>query len=773
MTIQAHPKQHTAKTTTLVVERPQTYALLEARFQLVRYLIPDALRHRGNPTDFGRVHNTVRDQLDYPYRSFQHDKLDGAKNEKWAIYVLYPRGAQISELVLSWFRDEPLPRREIAFSDLPLHVLLKLLAFRFFRDDKTHRFVGQDKCYVYARPGGKDSNFHYCVEIELSGAPANTEGAPTQEFRVIPHARCFGKATPPFRPGWAFFGKRPVGSRFLFLHLKSEAVEQEPTVYSLVTLPGKRAQVKYHDLRDVNAGKGKIVFDFTQQFIANLKEVGIVAHLRGRTFTLAPLSKTANIEVQQLKEVGTYDNRLRRTHSLDDYVDLFQGMYPALRFVALEDMRRAPQGGVIVLLDATAEDFKEDGILFGQTDPYPVLYREHPNVPKHSINVNSNDPDALEGGDYLDYSLIQLPDKEYARNLAVVLSELYLKCAIIHGTAHFPLPFLPDELAFVRRGRFGGETITTALWFAEHQLHYADLGDPTQSGAFYELLEKWGVDWDEQYDKLLAERKRISEHGSVKDLPAFDIIVGRDLFVAIEDLAERILYEYDAIEQRHQEQYSIAYPINHFQLAPQYDRIQQERSTLLPLEQMVQQGLLDGSKKPTSKNAQQSQAFYRQLLEYDAFLGEVAVTHPVLSYQELTGGEWRERIARIFGSKTTSEGKYHRKLITGIYNDLGMFLSERAENVRLYQGIWYDDTNAFLVGSPTSMDLRGQARAHLVRRFHIMQGSSHFDKEQLLATMGVLFVRYKQYTVSPYYFHLIDLYVENVLRYVSSGEEDF
>jgi len=436
-------------------------------------------------------------------------------------------------------------------------------------------------------------------------------------------------------------------------------------------------------------------------------------------------------------------------------------------------MRCAPQGGVIVLLDAAAEDFKEDGILAGQADPYPVLYREYPNIPKHSINVNSNDPDALEGGDYLDYSLIQIQDNDFARNLAVVLNELYLKCAIIHGTVHFPLPFLPDELAFVRRGRFGGETITTALWFAEHQLHFADLGDPAQSGAFYELLEKWGVDWDEKYEKLLGERKRISEYGPIKDLPAFDIIVGRDLFVAIEDLAERILYDYDAIEQRHQEQYSITYPISRFQLAPQYDRIQQERSTLLPLEQMVQQGLLDGSKKPTSKNARQSQTFYKQLLKYDAFLEEVAVTHPVLSYQELTGGEWRERIARIFGSKTTSEGKYHRKLITGIYNDLGMFLSERGENVRLYQGIWYDDTNAFLVGSPSSMDLQGQARAHLVRRFQIMQGSSHFDKEQLLATMGVLFVRYKQFTVSPYYFHLIDLYVDNVSRYVSSEGEDF
>lgn len=102
-----------------------------------------------------------------------------------------------------------------------------------------------------------------------------------------------------------------------------------------------------------------------------------------------------------------------------------------------------------------------------------------------------------------------------------------------------------------------------------------------------------------------------------------------------------------------------------------------------------------------------------------------------------------------------------------------MFLSEKGQDVHLYRGIWHDDTNAFLVGLPTGMNMQGQQRAHLIRRFQIMQGTAHFDKEQLLSTMGVLFVRPKQYTVSPYYFHLIDLYVENVLRYTSSGAEDF
>jgi hypothetical protein len=194
----------------------------------------------------------------------------------------------------------------------------------------------------------------------------------------------------------------------------------------------------------------------------------------------------------------------------------------------------------------------------------------------------------------------------------------------------------------------------------------------------------------------------------------------------------------------------------------------------LTLDQLSQQGLLDGSREAKTIKAKNSLTFYNRLLEYDALLEEIGITHPSLSYRELTSGGWLERIAKIFGSKKSKdrkhrgkviEGKYHSKLITGIYQDLDKFLSQKGKDVHLYQGIWYDDTNAFIVGSPTSMNIEGQERAHPIRRFQIIQGKDHFDKHRLLLTMGVQFVRYKQYTISPYYFHLIDLYVENVLRY--------
>jgi hypothetical protein len=194
MTTQIQTKQQTVPTTTLVVERPANYTLLEEKFRLVRYVIPDTLLYRKNPTDFGRVHNTLRKDINYPYKSFTYDRFEGPR--KWAVYVLYPREAKISELTFPWFNNTPLTWQEVAFSQVLLHLLVKLLQIRLFRGDETNRFIGHDKCYVYARAGSDD--FHYCVEFEVKGARTNIGEPPTQEFRITPHAKRFGKIDPLF-----------------------------------------------------------------------------------------------------------------------------------------------------------------------------------------------------------------------------------------------------------------------------------------------------------------------------------------------------------------------------------------------------------------------------------------------------------------------------------------------------------------------------------------------------------------------------------------------
>lgn len=769
-------KERTFSTTTIVIDPITDYSLLENNFRLIRYLIPGNLKfsYKKNLSIlFGRIYNAFRDQVGAPYRSYTFDKLDGENNIQWAFYVMYPRQDEIASVSLPWYQNEPLQRREIRFQDLPRHVLIKLLQIRFCHGNQTGRFVGQDKCYVYADSDFK-KDIHVCAEIEIKGASTNREGPYEQEFRVIAHARRFVKAASPYGNADALFAKHSISNKLFFSHLKQSALQKEANVYRRFTSDKSRAHLMYHNTKRIDAGRGKIVHDFIPAFLEDLAVLGIAGHIRKRTFRPASPPDTALLPTENLHTVGVFDNRLDKTHLLSDYVDLFNIINSTVQFIPLSDLSLAPRGGAFVLLDARAEDFKEDGILYGQyTDPYPPLYKAYRSIPKQSLNVNPNDIDALAGGKYLDYPLLKSHDKNLIRNLDVGLNELYLKCSILRGQETYALPYLPDQMAFVRRRIYDGTKYTVALCIENHQQHFIHLESPEEKSAFYALLKRWGVDWLDKHKQLLIERNKfkdtITETG--RELSSFDIIVGPDLFVAIEDLQETVLYEYEEILRRKNEQ-TIRYPINDFLLTPSYDQLREKRSSLVPLEA----DWLTGKRFPKTKTAQKALAFYHQLLKYDDFLKkEVAITHPVLSFKELTESEeWVERIAKIFGSEKASskiirgkliEGKYHCRLIIGIYQDLDKFLSEKGQEVHLYQGIWYDETNAFTVGSPTGMNIEGQDKANPIRRFQILQGADHFNKEQVLSTMGVKFVRFNQYTVSPYYFHLIDVYVESILRH--------
>lgn len=756
-------KTHTVRTTTVVMEQPQDYRSLDARFRLVRYVLPDTLRRPNNPTNYGQMQNALRDQIDAPYKSFKYDRLNGPL--QWAVYVLFPPDGPLPDVVLPWLSAIPLPKQQITFAVVPLHLLLKLLHIAFFRGTGVERFIGEDKCYVYAKSGTKD--FHTCAEINIEGAPSNEEGDRTQEFRISAHAHCFAKVLQPRIGVRTYFGKRPVGNRFYFVHLRSQAIPHESTLYEIVTFRGKKTLLKYHDSHHLDASSGKIVANFIEQFLMYLTPLGITGQAKQRTFSPAPapLSEQTVLPLQRLEIVGVYDNRLRREQPVEVYVDLLNGMRPDVTFVAIGTMLDAPGCGVLVLLDGTQEDFAEDNILAGIEDPYPPLYAKYPDVPKQSINVNPNDDEELEGGDYLDYPLVKPEDALFALKLDVALSELYLKCTIRYGLTPFPLPLLEDQRAYVRRRNYDGTKYTIALWHDHEQMSFADLGDPAQSTPFFAMLETWGVTWDTQYDQLLAEHHRLNPDGTMNnDLPQFEIIVGPDLFVAIDNLNERPLYDYQEIARRHT-QHITPLPIDDLRLLPYYDQV--KGSAMLTLATLKQRGLLTGD-RPTEKQVeQQSRTFYRQLEAYDALLDEVAQVHPQISYDELTSGEWLERIARIFGSKPNKKGEYQRNLIASLYKHREMFLSEKGHDVQMYQGIWHDQSGAFVVGSPFGMDIHGQQRAHLIRRFQVLQGSTHFDPDLLLRAAGVFFVRPRQFTVVPYYFHLIDVYAENTLRYLA------
>jgi hypothetical protein len=152
-----------------------------------------------------------------------------------------------------------------------------------------------------------------------------------------------------------------------------------------------------------------------------------------------------------------------------------------------------------------------------------------------------------------------------------------------------------------------------------------------------------------------------------------------------------------------------------------------------------------------------------QLQTFDEFLDDLALNRTEISYNELTSGENWQTIIEIFEFKPNKKGQYTRTNFKKYYQSLGMFLSDKKKDVQYHSGIWYDAENCFMVGSPQSLQ-DTQARAHLIRKFDVYKGEEYFHITTFLETIGVRFVRYRQYTVYPYFFHLIDLYVETKLR---------
>ncbi|MGO8948126.1 MAG: hypothetical protein ACLQUY_10780 [Ktedonobacterales bacterium] len=103
---------------------------------------------------------------------------------------------------------------------------------------------------------------------------------------------------------------------------------------------------------------------------------------------------------------------------------------------------------------------------------------------------------------------------------------------------------------------------------------------------------------------------------------------------------------------------------------------------------------------------QRSRSFYMLLCAFDQLLDEIALTHPTISFDELTDGAWMADIARIFSGTQDlqevgdAEGahKVQRKRLLAQYRKLHRFLGDRADDVQLSQGIWHDASGAFVVG---------------------------------------------------------------------------
>lgn len=297
-------------------------------------------------------------------------------------------------------------------------------------------------------------------------------------------------------------------------------------------------------------------------------------------------------------------------------------------------------------------------------------------------------------------------------------------------------------------------------------MKFLDLRDPQEKRFFYDLADDRSIDWDDALETLATQKFKKSPD----ELKYFAVIIKDGIAVEIEDINERVLYDYGEIENR-QFEADEERPIDHFRLTEHYDEI--KNSDMYSLAEM------EAGNVRSSARLERSKALLRKFQEYDEFLDELFQTQSEISYNDLVSGDSLERIGKIFQlplrkfeQDSEVRVKYNHAHFKQYFQRRNMFLSPKSKDVILYQGIWYDDENCYMVGNPEGMNQK-QDKGNVIRRFNIVAGDSQLlDVGVLLDTMAVKFVRAKRYTVYPYFFHLIDLFVSEMLQLSDKAEEE-
>ncbi|MBM7845934.1 hypothetical protein [Herpetosiphon giganteus] len=766
------------RTTTLCIDTPIDFHMLQQKFRLVKYAVPADFRFMKNKYKFERFHTTLKDQLPEPYHFFSYDRPTPS------IYALYPLESTPHTITVPFLSKDPLPWSEGQWSNLPIHLVIKLLQASYFKSVRSAAFVSQNKYYIQAKP---EKNAIICLEIEIKGDrknPERVEGV-CQEFKIIGHAtRFLPIKKEDIKVDWPslfpyFCKMSPKDGQSFFRRLTPAEISSfEGVIYRIYHSRSSPASLNFHEQDQPEYTRGYLLYTFIDSFTAYLATYGISATPKVRTFKKYSVkSKHTVLPKHAFGTILIFDNRLNQeTIPTTAYQTLLQDTYPDYTFHRTTSMPQDEILPVLILQDYEAEDFELAGRLEAYEDPYKHLYQHYSHIPKQSININPQNPvDTNSATDYLNYGMLNLKDKKrrYDLRFDVCLNQLYLKNLVVHQKSPssrlpgFPEPMqrqitmfdmdtnMMPSVAFIRKKTYDGTSFHTLLFLKGSTLNFVDLRDPVARQHLYALLDDYELDWDEDIIEPF-NKKQWKPDREEEDIKRYDFILAPQVIIELEDIEEQVLYDYPTIIQR-QEAFNMPMAIESFKLPIDPRPLTQSQQVFDDDIDEIE----DTDSLPTVQEQHQ---------QYNRFLDELAQSRMSVSLNELTSEPLMHTIAQIFNILPDDRGKYNRKKFIDRYRHQGHFLSAKGVDVQSSQGIWFDDEQCFMVGSPTGLQ-DVQVRAQRIRKFDIYQNARHIEIKQFLEMMAVKFVRHKQYTAYPYFFHLIDLYVEAILKYGRVGEE--
>ena len=699
-------KKH--KTTSFTIDvKNSSFNKLKDRFVIYRYTLPAYLNFRKK--HFGLLHNWAKSNIDDPYYLHFPTKK---------IYVLFKKNAEPKKLC---YGDYTLPIG--VFDDFEkeslIHVWLKVLLAEYMRSKGL--FISNDSFYINSELS-KDKSWATVLEINLKHDYKNNEAV---IFNLVDKATRLKQVD---IEDYEQYHKHsiPYGLTFknttaVFKQLKKKEINYYSRDIFVKPKPIKgnsfKTAINFHSIKneaDHKKSRSFLINNFLPQFLDFLYQHDIsVSQKELNLERVDKKYKTETLRNHNIK-ISLIDGRKNKSVPLDKALKLSEILDNDIHVEEKKIDKVATNESILFVMDYSKEDFEK--LFPSEKDPYLKLKESESfkDIPKQGICVNElsfKDKNSLDAEDYLSY--YGLTDKELKRNLSVCLNQLILKSILLSGDySRLPQTELLDHKLFIYKGK--------ALFLAQGTLKMKNINSA-------EELEQLASEVTSRSDILdiLINIHRYHNPFLQKDLePNFDryrLIIAKDSVIELTDYPERFLYDDDEIKARVDSSYRKR-PISEFKA--------NESSDLA--------------------------------IEYNEYIDN-NVEELSLSYNE-----FKKKYGK--GEDGFLKTIFHKNEIKATYKDTS-FLKFLEENKGLkikglkqdkvfaaHTGIWFDKLQMqYFVGRNLSYKYE-QDKGFQMKK--ILVHSGQFNEETFFPLLKIDFIRFKELTVNPYPFKLIDMRTE-------------
>ncbi|MBX2956166.1 MAG: hypothetical protein KF846_08415 [Cyclobacteriaceae bacterium] len=690
--------QQICKTSSLLIDlKNSSFKKLKVENSVRQFDLPAYIQDKYN--EYAILHNWAKDNLNLPY--YLNIPLK-------KLYVLVPSKETIPELQ---FDDKKLSSSE--FNDYDeqekLHIIVKLLLAKYF--ELTESFVSNDKFFLYASMN-RNKTWATVLKIDIAHNYRNKESI---EFWVKDEAtRLRGiseEEQGKYYQKEIIYGQSIRNGQTFFKQLKRKEIKGFGGLLFAKPKTGfvgnTKAKINYHSIFDSTgheASKAFLLERFITKFLQFLNDYGIKATSKELHLSKVNIERQrAGLDIKNFN-VSLVDGRKVKNRDLSE---IFESNKEVL-FTKKEIEDLQENESCLFVMDYNKEDFEER--FKEEEDPYKTFKEnaQYKGIAKQGICINENyfEEDASDSEtsreDYLTYE--GLSEEDLQRNLNICITQLFLKRILLNKNASL----LPHN-----------EILKTHCFSYRNYLLSVE-GDnlefekfETAGALLQKVTQKFGnINAEEIFETIYRYH---NPFGSKKEFD-FDnrkIIFSNESVIEILDIPERAFYNEQEIKQR------IA-----------------DRSRLRARSEFKSSYVDEVSKK------------------FNIFLDE-EIEGVMLSYEELKikyGKGEKGFLKQIFGSK--DERPFIKFLndktnvrVKGLKQD-GVFST--------YTGVWFDEgQQQYFVGRTHGYQHKQDKGAQMKK---VLTHFGTFKSDTFFELLNVDFIRYKELTVNPYPFKLIEMY---------------